>query len=131
MDSDKILTSTPVNSTANRVLSKGFQYTPDKRITQPHWETCPPLRPVPDEKSLVNLIGRQIGKLTVVGVWAERPTKKAGRKKGKTIWIVRCQCGHYETRRAKSINNPRNKDDCCDLCRYIEHLKWVSRGKEQ
>lgn len=76
-----------------------------------HWKTSPPLRRIP--KDTPDLTGIKFGQLTVVGLYAVG-TGKYG------LWIVRCACGDYETRKARSIKTQSAKDDstaCCSQCR--------------
>ncbi|MBO0736558.1 MAG: hypothetical protein J2P48_08320 [Alphaproteobacteria bacterium] len=69
------------------------------------------------------LLRRKIGKLTVIGVAAERkPVSAGGDKAHRRRWVVQCECGRYEYRQTPAL---RRNDDrgCCDYCR------WVAEGK--
>lgn len=114
-DLDKVITSDPVDRTAAIVTSKGVQYDNPKRIVQRHWETAPAILQV--ERGEHDLRGLTFGRFTVVGKFQ----RKSGGKPA--LWLVRCACSHYETRRAKAINNPSNKGDCCDRCRQLLYAK--------
>jgi hypothetical protein len=112
---DKILASRPVNQQAARVLGKGVDYTPTKKITQRHWSSPPPTMAISDQlrrtSSFVDLTGRAFGRFKVVGML------NAGR------WLCRCSCGDYETRRHRAILNPENFGDRCENCRHLAFLK--------
>lgn len=107
----------PINKTAALVMSRGFQYSPDKKISCFHSDTCPQLEDIrapefANNKSFNDLSGIKLGELKVIG-------KAAGRKG----WVVRCNCGMYEIRRAKAIQNKENWGDRCCLCLHLAYLK--------
>lgn len=107
----------PINKVTALVVSKApldCQY--DAKITclQRRWENPPPMRAL--TANIPDFRGKRVGRFTVVGLYAGAPK----------LWVVRCACGAYETRRAKSLRNPLNIDDCCQLCRHLEHLRWKS-----
>lgn len=110
-DSEEIIRRSPVNKPAALVTGKGTHYTSKKKICQDHWSVPPPMRPPsPDTPKLV---GVRFGQLTVMG----RHRHKSG------YWVVRCDCGSYETRRTKSVLNPANGADRCDECRHLAYLR--------
>ena len=115
----------PVNSTAARVVSRGVHYDSSKKIVQRHWDVPPPVRPVPKDPSLQDLTGVKFGRFTVLGFYAE----------GNGLWVVRCACGDYETRRTKSIKNPNNDQDRCENCRQLVELRrraeFIATGKNK
>jgi hypothetical protein len=117
-DIQKVLTSVPVNKTADIVMKPGFQYASPVKIKHRHWEVCPALRPVPADSTFKDYTGQSFGQFTVVGVLA-----KHGLDKGKPRWVVRCACGHYEARKSQAIYNPNNQDDCCVHCRHVQYLR--------
>lgn len=108
---DKILTSAPVNALANVVTSKGYQYTPSKKVLTA--DTDLPLKTRRQKKGLPDFTGKKFGQFTVIGL-SENVKKR---------WVVRCDCGTYTLRTAKSISNPSNDKDCCEHCRHLRHLK--------
>lgn len=117
---DKLLASRPVNQAAARVMGAGVHYEPDKAIVQRHWTAPPKTIPIPkmvNWQHFVDLTGRVIGRFTVIGYLGKFGQKKRSR------WLVRCVCGDYESRAAKSINNPENYGDRCEKCRHLAHLK--------
>lgn len=117
----------PVNKTAATVTSRGVHYDPDKIVQTNDSDLPIATRPFTKEelkqKSFVDLTGRRVGRFSVIG--AARDFK--GR------WVVRCDCGTYSTRRAKSIKNPENVQDRCEHCRHLAFLKrnelWRRTGK--
>ncbi len=62
--------------------------------------------------------GRTFGTLTVIGCYASH--KKKGMQ-----WLVRCACGIYETRYARSIKNRLNQNDKCNYCRKLDITKSI------
>lgn len=110
----------PVNKTAAIILSKGQRYKETVKIACAHFEVCPPLRKIP--WNAPKLVGMRNGRLTVVGLYAD----------GISAWVVRCDCGDYETRTAKAIRNPKNFGDRCVKCRKIASerasYEWLKTG---
>ena len=90
-------------------VSGGEQYHNPKKITCAHWEIQPPLRRYVNCNNFVDLSGRKVGRLTVLGLHAKLPG----------AWVVRCSCGDFETRKAKAISNPENFGDRCSKCRQL------------
>lgn len=77
------------------------------------WDTCPPLKEVahPDAPKLH---GQRFGRLTAIGWHAD----------GHSRWVVRCDCGAYETRSTKALRNPQGyPNKMCSRCARIEKLK--------
>ena len=105
----------PINKVAALVVSKSppdCQYDAKVACLQRRWDSPPPMRIL--TANIPDFRGKRVGRFTVVGLYAGAPG----------LWVVRCACGAYETRRAKSLHNPLNIDDCCQLCRHVEHLRW-------
>jgi len=115
-------TACPINVTAAKVLFKGEDFTPDKKILTAHSYSPFPTRLVP--KNSVDLTGESVGRLTVIGL---------AEKRG--MWVVRCDCGRYTMRRAKAIRNQNNTYDRCDACRHLLFLKresaYLRTGRDQ
>jgi hypothetical protein len=113
----------PIDRTAARVTSAGPKgYESSKQILQVCSPTALPLRPFPRRapSSCRNLAGIVRGRLTVIGLWAENPSHHA-------LWVCRCVCGYYVTRRARALTNPRNDKDRCDRCRELVYLRRTSQ----
>lgn len=117
----------PVNKTAAIVTSCGVHYEPNKIVQTNDSDLPIATRPFTKaelkQQCFVDLTGFRVGRLSVIG--AARDFK--GR------WVVRCDCGKYSTRRAKSIKNPENVQDRCEHCRHLAFLKrnelWRRTGK--
>lgn len=115
---EKIAASTPRNATAASVTSRGTHYEPVVDLANhQHFDTPPATTPILSESigTCGDLIGRRFGRFTVIGLAAEGPPNP----KKKARWVVRCACGDYEYRKAKSIRNPANSDDMCQKCRHV------------
>ena len=110
---EKIAASAPLNATASRVVSKGYKYEPEKKITNAHWD----IRPAQFNPKCA-LTGKFFGRLTVVGIYLgpEQSNRRAS-------YLCRCTCGAYELRRSRAINNPKNINDACQKCLHLEFLK--------
>ena len=95
------------------------------RLNQRHWLECPEMCPI--KEGQIDLRGLKFGKFTVVGKYGKS-------KHNGTLWVVRCECGHFESRCNRAIKNPHNFGDRCELCRKIanekrrEILKYVIPG---
>lgn len=124
----RIAASTPLNSTAASVVSKGYQYTPARKIEGKHSDFPLKIRPIP--RGSVDLCGKKFGRFTVIGLHDDVEDRGNGKKYGS--WVVRCSCGRYENRRSKAIHNPANSDDCCAICRHTMRLQragaWRSKN---
>jgi hypothetical protein len=117
---DRIITAAPVNKTAAIVAyGKGESWDPRNKITQAHWEAPPKCDPLP--RGVEDFSGAQTGRLTVIRYFASH--KRIG-----ALWLVRCSCGDYETRRTGAFVNPNNSDDRCSKCR---HLEFVTGGQKK
>lgn len=104
---DAVLASVPNGATAGRVTSKGTHYTPEIDFrTLNHWDAPPPTKPLPDVLKDRSLIGRRVGRLTVVGYLGKFNPKK------KALWLVRCVCGDYESRHSAAIVHPSGGESC-------------------
>jgi hypothetical protein len=130
-DFEFIATHKPANQTSKNVLSKGvcYEYTCKShcRVTSDL-----PIEIIKFEnikfkhKKCEDLTGKKCGRLTVIGISKQKPVATS-------LWVVRCVCGNYEKRRAKSIKNPLNKGDCCQECNELfsikRHAEWVRTGQ--
>ena len=108
----------PVNATAARVVSSGQHYEPSKVITNLDTDLPIKTRPVTatllKDPNFTDLTGIMFGRFTVIGLEAN---SNGG------LWVVRCQCGRYATRRSKAIRNKNNIVDRCEHCRHLAHKK--------
>lgn len=104
----------PINSTAARVVSKGVQYVPNKKLTFEIWDTPPPTIPVPS--FVKDLIGTRQNRMQIIGYLGKG-------NKDKQIMLARCDCGKHEKRIASTWRKMRAIDDCCQICRHVDFLK--------
>lgn len=122
---DRIQTSKPVNKLAAFQAARGEEWQPKVELN-PHgrrWREPPatiPARDVP--AALRSLLGKKIGRLTVVGCLGRLNPKK------KAVWLCRCVCGDYTTRGAKAIKAHSNQNDMCEHCWYLEKVKLRAGG---
>lgn len=120
---ERLLTSKPVDRLAARQLSRGIEWRPNF-AGNPHarkWSDKPTdwLIPIPKDGhrgSFEDMTGRTLGRFTVVG-WLGKPNRKT-----KSVWLVRCTCGNYETRGARAIKGGW-PHDACEQCKYLEKVK--------
>jgi hypothetical protein len=116
----------PADLTAGRVASKGEEWKP--RVELPshilHWDAPPPMVPFHDVHGTdVDLTGKKIGRLTVIGVL----DRDGGA--GSMRWVVRCTCGDYEVRKPQALKAALNvgvaceTSFCCFYCRHQQHIR--------
>lgn len=115
-----VIASTPVNSTAGKVMSRGVHWESQRKEGgADHWKAPPPLVRMPKARpTFKDVTGREFGRMRVIGY--------LGRHKGKNSkgrWLVKCSCGDYEARSVKAITNPNNSSDMCVECRHLEYIK--------
>lgn len=116
MNYDFVAFSKPVDRTAGMVsrgYDEGWDYTYEQNSSS-HIESDTFL---PFIAEGCNHTGVKRGSLTVLGWYAERPSRL----------VAKCDCGKYVVRKVKSINNSRNSQDSCNECRRLDYL--LSRGK--
>ena len=126
---DRLLTSTPINNAAGTVTSSASAYQSTKQVAQAHWSAPPKMR-APNVTELANkefadLKGRRFGQFIVIGILVEGPKNRYK----KQMWVVKCVCGDYESRTARSIRNPENAQDRCDYCRQVDYLRSLEKKK--
>lgn len=117
-DFDRLASSVGVDRQAEQTFTMSGEADIDYCIpdNHPHWFAPPPLARIPRHRpEFVDLTGRKIGRLTVIGY--------LGEGKDKSRWLVRCLCGIYECRRGKAIKNEKNASDACLRCRKIAQAK--------
>lgn len=116
----------PVDQTAARVTSSGEHYEPDVPKSNAY-DSDLPIAIAPCHPRADNLIGRRVGRLTVIGYHGPRLNGK-----GEVIshrWVMRCDCGMWTVRRARAIKNPKCAEDCCDKCSYVRSVKYKYANK--
>lgn len=112
-----------VDATSRLMFSSGVKYKHGKKLRLEHWEVIPPVI-TKLKKGIPNLIGFRFGYLKVIGL----SRHINGR------WVVRCDCGAYEVRKAKAIRNKENFGDRCHVCRQkafdIKDYIYSKTGKD-
>ena len=112
----RVATQLPINKTAALVTGKGTHFDPViKPSCYATTDIRPRLRPVP--KNTLDLTGVRFGRFVVVGLPADLNDR----------WVVKCDCGNYEHRRAKAIRNLANNVDRCNVCRKTH---YILKGKD-
>lgn len=115
----------PRDITAKKVVfDAGEHYDPQiKSNTHCYSTSQPPLRNldrlppfVLQDPNYVNLVGHKIGYFTVIGMLLCPKFDK---------WVLRCLCGNYEVRTAKTIKKITDKVDQnrCQSCLDLERLR--------
>lgn len=117
---DKVISSAPLNKDAAIARDGGgASWAPEKQLESSFVRSHAPIPVKPrDHTWMVDLTGLKVGKLTVLGVadFADR--------KGPAAWVVRCVCGYYETRKAKTLRKPSYAEQAaCSECHYVAELK--------
>jgi hypothetical protein len=119
----RIITSAPIDRKAAMVTARGVHWEPAKNVLAPgqaRSDTPLPTRPWPAEaRGQDNLTGRMVGRLTVIGLSAD----KSKSSNGGACWVVRCTCGSYEHRRTRSLRQTDPKRMMCSHCDHLEELK--------
>lgn len=119
----------PIDRIALRVMMPGIHYNlPDETIPTHHVHSSTPLptrqitKQIKMSRGFSDLTGHKQGRLTAMGLSSDVNGK----------WVVRCQCGAYEVRSAKSLTNPKNDSDRCYACRHEitrrRKDEWVKTG---
>ena len=121
---EKLLTSSPIDSSAASVISSGYKYKPAKKVLTSDSDLPikfrQPIRQETQNPGFHDLSGFKFGLFTVLGVH-DRGHEKA--PKTGTNWVVRCICGRFSLRKAKAIKNTNNNTDCCEICRHNSFLR--------
>lgn len=104
----------PINRTASQVTRTGAHW--DYKIREDEvWSDLP--LPTRAASGPFVLTGRVFGRLTVVGLGVTPPGRRV--KEGR--WVVRCQCGSYSHRKAKSLREGASL--MCSRCRKVEFMR--------
>lgn len=123
---DAVVASAPANATAAVVTAGSRTHYESSRKVVPehvHTDIRPPLKDLRRldrnaRATAVALVGKRIGRLTVIGI-REEPKRFTGGTKRKARWVVRCDCGRYEHRLAKALREPKLPDRAmCSECLY-------------
>jgi hypothetical protein len=113
---DRIYTSRPINKQAAVVTSAQNSNDHVNFTTR----VIRSRTPLPTEHALVRsqdkIIGERFGGFTVIGAFP-----LINRNKNRQ-WVVRCDCGWYETRRLKSLRTVNPNSLCCMECQAVKKL---------
>lgn len=124
----------PQDIVAKRVVfDDGDHYNPKvKSNTHCYSTAMPSIRPmeslpykVKRDPNFKDLTGIKKGYFTIVGLFDCQTFDK---------WVLRCSCGNYEIRTAKTINKIEDRVDqnCCQSCVDLERLRhkdyWQKHG---
>ena len=103
-----------IDKTAAMVVGQGIRYNPLKNTNHKESKIQPPIRN--GKNGWFDLTGIKSGKLTIIGLSID-PSRSCG-----ATWVARCSCGTYCYRKAKSINNIHNYDECSE-CYELSRMK--------
>ena len=120
----------PVNSTAANVVKPSHERDRlhvDRETTDIRSAVPLPTRSLDGilgQPNFIDLTGRKIGKLTVIGLSTLKATKVGGSR-----WVCRCVCGYYVHRTARVIKSETEyADQACKVCYYVQHLKGENKN---
>jgi hypothetical protein len=130
VDMSAIAPLMPANKTAALTASKGEHFEWAASHCTLHSSAPIPHR-TPNREELIkpsfkNLTGMKFGRLSVLGIAAEIPSKAKGQR-----WVVRCVCGAHEIRKAKAIKaaaSGRNGEDNSQMCAWCANNQRLQRG---
>lgn len=111
---DKIYSSVPVNKLAKMVVSKP-EFEDDIKynsVNQVHQDTPLPTVNIKVSNPAHDLTGKRFGNLVVQGAFMLINPKK------ERLWVVRCDCGKYELKRALILHYKSDKK-CCGKCNKL------------
>jgi hypothetical protein len=133
---DRIVTSSPLNKDASvardgsgDLYDKDFPNALDERpgYAQPSAITL-------KDPRFINFTGKEIGRLTVLGLVSERSGQQL-KGKGGARWLCRCVCGHYAKQSTKALKRATEgrRDAMCDWCEDTQRKRegrvhWSEHG---
>lgn len=130
---EKLVSAVPINSNAANAIKGGISFDESNVAKIPdqvgYWENQPPLEPVSSLKFMSmnphfkDFTGVKYGRLTVIGMLLNKNRSKSA----SATWVVKCSCGYYEARKARTIK-ARNSTDKCRRCMNIDSMKLRSSG---
>lgn len=122
---DAVAASAPLNRQASTVRDgSGDMWEAGVPNGMPRWIGPPPLKSgasqtAPAQVVMARLVGKRFGRLTVLGIWA------GGNAKKKAVWVCRCDCGYYEGRKARFLEqgHPDGEEQRCSACDALAKLQ--------
>jgi hypothetical protein len=122
---DALAASVPLNRDAS-VVRDGSGEMFDKPIAGvrvERWLAPPPMKPpavlAVTGDSSANLVGRRVGRVVVLGIWAE------GNQNKKATWVCRCDCGYYEGLKRKTLGF-LGENAACSHCQETDRLRAMA-----
>jgi hypothetical protein len=117
---DKLFASSPVNLTAAKVVSKGINWKPDRKIVYDWMVRSETVLAVVKFSGPMDqdLTGERFGRFVVRGKSADIKTNSKG-----AAWVCRCDCGASEIRRTSSLKRMAIARSMCSHCDYLEQMK--------
>ena len=114
-DFDRIAASVPVNKQAARVAGRGVHY--QSKFQPPKWQISVE-NPLPFTLNINPLsgisVGMRVGRMVVKGY--------GGKVGQEAAYVVRCDCGKWEHRKARALKTPQ-KPLMCFNCHNLEWIK--------
>lgn len=137
---ERLRTSTPINKQAALVVSVARKYCDQEGIDPVDFLSKvfgPQVREQPRAIQRIGeglRIGMRVGSLVVIGGLDQRIVKELKWPKGNKF-LVRCDCGNYESRKAVDLHRPCRKEyiDACTWCKgyWAEYVKAEHRRTGQ
>ena len=139
-DWDALAAGAPVNAAADAVTTgrgnRHFEPAMKPHSGHFHSHAPPKMRPRRELTTEISrqkhdeLVGKRINRLIVVGLAVPLSDSRTARRYAQ--WVVRCDCGMYETRKSKALRNPnpRPLHSQCRACQTIEtnRLRYEKLG---
>ena len=121
----------PVSKDAAMIMSGGINYESTRHSYQHYYKAkpippCLPENILPDfARTLEKYIGIKRGRLTVTNWFGSWSHDRLGMGNGgRSLWLCRCSCGDYVTRRSRSFTDDNmQKFDACPDCENKVKLK--------
>jgi len=113
-----VVTSSPVDSTAARVMRQGDNFESARRIPPTRFHSDTPTQTYPFIGLREHdMTGVRWGSFVVIG-WVGKLNPKK-----KSCWLVRCLCGRYEMRHANVMAKPPSTGSQCHHCETTLQLR--------
>lgn len=108
---DRLLSLNPIDKNAAEALRPGEHFSSIRRLEQVHLLNPVQCLPLPRDVQFVDRTGQKKGRMTAIGYL------------GSGLWLVRCVCGRYESRRNRAFRSDKNINDKCEECDVTEYLR--------
>ncbi len=116
----EIQTRVPLQAAALQMV-RGDDAERGPRPSRWFWDACPTLATINKATIMqgADYRGQRWGRLTIIGLL----DKGERNGNGPASWVVRCDCGRFETRRAKAIREKNNPHEACERCEYVRRIR--------